>query len=208
MTEKQYLVSKGDGLWELEGDPNTFISRDDTFQTECDDPHPMRFSKQEIRDWHALSPFERDRRFSHEYNWAMRNDKRGYMCPGGELHYYSMWTVMINGDWTEDMGETFAQARAVLEDAIGKVTLKRQRKEPEPEVNPAHMHQYAVAALNTLAMTTEVRALLEDELQALNENIDRIVTLMATEDGPYVDRELLAQNRRRKREIEQLLGKD
>lgn len=184
MTSKQKLVSKGDGLYELEGDEqNTYIALDTTYETECDDPHPARVRAD------GLSEREREDLIRGGAKVTYRNGVEyvSYYCWGHETHYYSMWTVMVNGDWTDDVYETFAQARAVLEREIGPVVLARPRRTPPPVVlTDDEQHE---------------RTVLRDELRAIDEFLARTNELLKTDMGPFVDRDLVATNRRRKIEV-------
>ncbi len=134
------LISKGSGegavearLWELEGDPETFITRDDTYETWCDDvPHPMKLSKADWAEWRTMSDWDKTQlsRTNWERYSAHVNRKRGYLCPGNSEHSYSMWTVQVAGEWLHDGAfDKFAHAVAALEDALGeKVKLSIPRK--------------------------------------------------------------------------------
>lgn len=135
------LISKGDGYWVLEGTEGqpgqtdgTAIQRDDTFQTECDDPHPVRISRERRAEWQGMSDWDKQQlsRTNWAEYWALQNGKRGWYCEGGEEHFYTQWTVRIDGEWTEEVCDSFAEARQVLEGYIGKVKLSRPAKPKQP----------------------------------------------------------------------------
>jgi GNAT superfamily N-acetyltransferase len=126
------LISQGPGHYET-GDGRGFISLDETFETECDDPHPMKLSKVDRAEFAAMD--DHAKRMLSRSNYArydaLARGKKGYLCPGHSEHYYSQWTVRVDGEWTHDVYDSFSQARQVLEEELGyKLTLQRQRKPP------------------------------------------------------------------------------
>lgn len=137
---KTKLISKGDSRYEV--DEFTFIDLDETFTTDCDDPHPHKERVDRIRARYT-DPAAADRYIASLYNHKIitKHTSEGwvqyvtYLCPGGEQHNYSQWVVSVNGDWTEDVYDTFTQARGALEAIIGPTTLVRQKKQPkQPEI--------------------------------------------------------------------------
>ena len=177
------------------GDGRGHIELDDTFETECDDAHPVKFSQADREQYAKLSDFDKTR-LSRE-NWpkyvALRDRKKGYLCPGGEPHYYSQWTVQVDGDWTEDVYDTFAQAKAVLEDRLGhKLTIQRQRK-PKPE------------PVKLSPEDEEYKAILEDELAGLERGIASFDELLKGPDAPYADRAHYEGIKKRREEVRRLL---
>lgn len=94
------------------------IYLDETFQTECEEPHPVRVR---VDTTLLVIPAEAKRSYGRrgvEY--------ASWHCYGGEEHYYSQWTVQIDGDWTDDVYDTFAQARGVVEKIVGKTKLGKR----------------------------------------------------------------------------------
>lgn len=201
------LFSKGDQHYESE-DGRVVVTLDPTFETECDldTPHPMRMK---ATAFEAFAPHYRQ----HLASLGAQRKGNNYVwhCPGGESHWYSLWTVQIDGEWTDDSYDTFKEALGVVEAKVGeRVTVARRRKEKPVEdtfVQSIHegFQRFGDALEELDAAEAYERRVLADELRALDENIDRMVSTLATEDGPYVDLELLAQNRRRKAEVEKLL---
>jgi hypothetical protein len=119
------LISHGSGHYET-GDGRGLVVLDDTFQTECDEPHPVRMRRDSISrysDWYQRELLARNR--SRNPNWIT------FQCEGNEQHYYSQWAVQVDGEWTHDVYDSFAQARQVLEETLGyKLTLQRQQNNP------------------------------------------------------------------------------
>lgn len=60
------------------------IERDDDAETECDNPHPVRLG----RNPQHLRGECRERRDAIDYG------HKGYRCPGGEVHLYTLWFVV------------------------------------------------------------------------------------------------------------------
>ena len=60
------------------------IERDDEAETSCDAPHPMRLQRGE--DHYRGECSERQE--------AIEAGRRGYLCPGGQPHYYTLWHVI------------------------------------------------------------------------------------------------------------------
>jgi len=121
------LIAKEPGLWETE-DGRARIILDDTFESECDveHSHPVRMRRDQFDrypDW------MKDKTMGVLFGGREHGRYVSWLCPGGEIHNYSQWTVQVDGEWTEDVYDTFRQARAALEAIIGKVTLSRLRRE-------------------------------------------------------------------------------
>lgn len=148
------------GHWESD-DGRVLVSLDPDFLTECDGPHPVKHSAAE----------------------RARTGTSGHYCYGNEQHTYARWTARVDGDWTEDVYETFAGAREAVEEIVGPVKLVRAAAVAPAPVVPALSDEDA------------------DELRALDENIARMTAALDGEDGPFIDRDLLAQNRRRRAEL-------
>jgi hypothetical protein len=68
--------------------------------TECEEPHPMRLPRHpEQPQWNDWS----------ERADAIRAGKKGYLCPGGQEHWYPIW-VVVDTTSTKDydrQGEIF-----------------------------------------------------------------------------------------------------
>lgn len=206
------LISRGPGLYESE-DGRIEVSLDPTFTTECDEPHPVKMRLDTLRTAYANDAFGQRgfdafvlaQQHRHGGRLINRRTKAGWVtylswfCEGGETHTYSQWVSRIDGDWTEFVTDTFSAQIGDLEKLLGeRISVVRPRRQKAPE------SAQDAPGDDAREMTTE--DILRDELRALDENIDRMVSNMATELGPYVDRELLAQNRRRKAELEALLS--
>lgn len=137
------LINRGPGDWVLEGEPEdnpqTFMYLDPTFTTECDPehPHPMKLRTDSLSKWYTDGGADYIRRMKMSGAKLIQKHTKSegwveyltWVCPGGEEHHYSMWTVRVEGGWTEDVYETFDAARVALEEALGqKVTLSVSRK--------------------------------------------------------------------------------
>ena len=79
-------ISQGDKKWVTE-DGAFSIEWDDTFETECDDAHPVKLS-QRLRDEIRATPGL----FPYEAKMAVEEGRKGYLCPGCEVHHYGLWT--------------------------------------------------------------------------------------------------------------------
>lgn len=82
------------------------------YETECEDPHPVRMRRDSIASYSGW--FQRqllDRNVSRDSRYIT------YQCWGGETHFYSRWTVGIagSGDYAPGTGpdgfDTLADAR-------------------------------------------------------------------------------------------------
>ena len=195
------LVSKGaDPQWGTPvyetGDGRGRIVLDPTYETWCDDPHPMKFTREERDAWKALSSFEREQRrrnMPYEKYRALDYGKKGYLCPGGEEHHYSQWVPEIEGERLEDVHDTFGKAKAALEAALGhKLTLQRQRKpKPEPVVLSPEDEEF--------------KASLDDELAALDDSLASFRERLKGPDADFVDTEQLGRLERRREQVLALL---
>lgn len=61
------------------------IERDDENETECDNPHPVRLSRN-------AQPYNNDE--GSDRTLAIQAGHKGYLCPGSQLHFYSTWVVV------------------------------------------------------------------------------------------------------------------
>lgn len=134
------LISQGDqhyvtedGVYEIELDPN--------FDTWCDEPHPVRLSKQDKIEFAAMSDWDKQQlsRSNFAKYWALLNGGKGWYCEGDSEHTYSQWIVCeVGGSYVGIDGveayDTFGEAKARLEAHMGeKLTVSRPRK---PKVDP------------------------------------------------------------------------
>ena len=173
------------------GDGRGHIELDGTFETECDDAHPMKLSQVDREAFAKLSDFDKQR-LSRE-NWpkyvALRDRKKGYLCPGGEMHYYSQWTVQVDGEWTDDVYDTFSQAKAALEAGLGHPVTVQRRRKPPPEptaLSPEDEH---------------FKAVLEDELEGLDRGLASFEERLKGPDAQFVDQDHLDRLKRRREEV-------
>lgn len=126
MTDVLKLYSKGSGHYESE-DGRVVVTLDDTFETFCEGPHPVRYRLD------RLSEVEK-RELPLDAKRTTRRTKGGwveyvsYECLGDASHYYSMWTVSVDGEWTENVYETLGEALSVVEDATGTKVKRVRRK--------------------------------------------------------------------------------
>lgn len=152
------LHHRGDGIWETDEladgrHPIVFISRDDTFETECDNdhPHPVKIRVDTLTEAARNAERENARKIAYgDVKEIQRVTKHGwatyltYQCPGGELHYYSQWTVQIWGEWLGDDGvhDTLGSAIQAAQDALGGVKLIRT-VERKPKTTPVEQLVYS-----------------------------------------------------------------
>lgn len=61
------------------------VERDDENETECEAAHPVRLGRN-------ARPYNNDQ--GSERTRAIEAGRKGYLCPGGELHFYSTWVVV------------------------------------------------------------------------------------------------------------------
>lgn len=136
------LINTSRGSWKLEGEPDenprTFMYLDPTFTTECDEPHPVKMRVDTLGDWYTergIADYVKDILLSGGKKIQKHTKSEGWveyltwLCPGHEEHHYSQWTVMVESDWTENVYDTFGEARQALEEALGeKVKLSVPRK--------------------------------------------------------------------------------
>jgi hypothetical protein len=145
---KMRLLSEGDGHWKSE-DGRVAIHRDSTFETECElAPHPVRLGRAEYAWYRGLDAWDKEHRVEpYEKRMALREGKRGYLCPGGETHYYTMWTVEVDGEWTDTVHDSFAEARGAVEENLGVTTVlvpkRKPKSEPEEKWEPAPAGTFA-----------------------------------------------------------------
>lgn len=91
------------------------------YLTSCEAPHPVRLSEES----RARILENRHRRIiPWEATWAARNDKSGYLCPGGAEHEYARWVIwdFDTDDYVNcDVGgfDTLAEAARELASEIG-----------------------------------------------------------------------------------------
>jgi hypothetical protein len=147
------LIPLGPGQWQSD-DGRVEITLDHTFETECDEPHPVRYSMKTIETqfsgWFRESLLQRG---------TIRNGYLTYQCEGNESHWYAMWTVQVDGEWTPDVYEKFADARAAAEKIVGPMKLGRR---PLAEVDTAGESARVSDAMKStdqeVTMSTELHA--------------------------------------------------
>lgn len=116
------------------------ITLDDTFETECDEPHPVKIR---VDDPNASYMVSEARKSGATVHTKQGRTKAGWVnyytwqCPGSCPHFYSQWTVSIDGDWTDDVYDTFSEARGVVEAIVGKTVLVRRKPEPVVPASPS-----------------------------------------------------------------------
>ena len=72
------------GPWRIEADHEN--------ESECEEPHPVRVGRTS----------RHYRNECRERTDAIDEGKPGYLCPGGETHFYTTWVLMNGGeqgDW-------------------------------------------------------------------------------------------------------------
>lgn len=108
------LVSQGGGTWQSED--GAYGVQREAAPTFCEDEHPVRITRSLI-EWAKANP--NDARAA-DVLWALRCDKRGYVCPGNEEHTYDVWTSWAGGDgkWTDTIADSMEEALSVLREAI------------------------------------------------------------------------------------------
>lgn len=117
-------ASSGGGHYRTE-DGRYELTHGDNYTTECETPHPVRYSAEDIRQafdddyWRQCSA-AMGRYLVWEARAQVRLDvnagRHGYMCEG-ETHYYSMWELIdLQADTNEiiDRGETMRDILASL----------------------------------------------------------------------------------------------
>lgn len=162
------------GHWRSE-DGRVEITLDDTYETECDTPHPVRMK---------LSKLTAEQIKRLPFGHSIKRGCATWLCPGGEIHYYSMWTAQVDGEWTRESYDTFGAARGAVEEIVGPTTLKR-RKKAEPG---------------------EYELMLRDELGAIVALLDHAAVIARGPDAPFLDMALIDRNKIRRAELESRLG--
>lgn len=92
------------------------VQYDEGYMTECDGPHPVRYSPKVIA--HALSnKGGTDTEFSATMNmsWELRQQirydlsqgRKGYLCPGGKEHSYGMWELHTMDPANSDINSAY-----------------------------------------------------------------------------------------------------
>jgi len=139
MSKVTTLVSNGPGEYRST-DGRVEISLDPTFQTWCDNEHthPVRLRVDKMHYAYSDRGIEEmKRRGKITSKWSKSEGRYvqylTYQCEGGEEHFYSMWTVEVDGEWTDDVYETFAAARLAAEKVVGPMKVVRPRKPVEVE---------------------------------------------------------------------------
>lgn len=130
------------------------IYRDDEFETECDEPHPCRVTK------NMRETYGRIREDAHNRNEAPHITKqrmvaafgsaaydayqtgaRGWYCYGNESHWYSQWVAWAGErDWTAEWVDNFTEAVSDL-----KAHLEVHPEERAPEAQAATVRKIAAS---------------------------------------------------------------
>lgn len=92
-------------LWE--------IHRDDDNQTWCENPHPVRLGRNA----------QHHREECNERRWAIDTGAKGYLCPGGEIHFYTCWFLMRGEEQYDDFFMNYREAK------LCRDTLNAQERE-------------------------------------------------------------------------------
>ena len=196
------LISQGSGEY-LSEDGSVKVYRDDTCETTCDDPHPVRMRLNEFKRFYTPERAQEavDKKVANGATIKSRKTKAGWVeyiswyCDGGESHYYSQWTSSVDGEWTEFVTDTFGETIGSLESLLDeKITVVHPRKEKLAEEQAEYDAGF------------ELIATLKDELRGIEEALARYDELMASDDAPFVDQNLHAFHLRRKDELEALLA--
>lgn len=178
MTTKLECIASGH--WRSE-DGHVEITLDDSYETECEASHPVRMKLSK------LTP-EQIKRLP--FGHSIRGGYATWVCPGGEIHFYSMWTAQVDGEWTSESYNTFAEARGAVEEIVGPTKLGRRHAEPvaapEPELTP--------------------EAILQDELAGIEAFLASAAETLAGPMGEFLDMGLVERNERRKAELEARLS--
>jgi hypothetical protein len=111
-------VSKGDKTWVTEDGVYTVEYVDD-FETECDDEHPVK-----LTGWMRVSIARNPHHWPGDARWAVRDGKRGYKCPGGQIHHYGLWV----GGATEGEPQVIVRSESFKDAAMCVATYTRTGK--------------------------------------------------------------------------------
>lgn len=90
------FVHQDDGSW-LTEDGQFVVALEDGFMTDCEDEHPVRIT-QDMKD-RFNADLARIGDNATMSRWgitpylAIKQGKKGFMCPGGEDHTYSLWVA-------------------------------------------------------------------------------------------------------------------
>jgi hypothetical protein len=104
-------MSAPKGPWRIEADHEN--------ETECEGPHPVRLGRNAKHIRYEC----RERRN------AIDEDKKGYLCPGGETHFYTVW-VLVNGDEQGDWFDMYKLAVAARDRLNAEVSHMRDATNP------------------------------------------------------------------------------
>jgi hypothetical protein len=85
-------VSQGDRRW-LSEDGQWTVEYVDDFETECEHEHPVKITRQMREAFFAASEWDQDHRWDWKVAMAIREGRKGYMCYGGEVHFYGLWVA-------------------------------------------------------------------------------------------------------------------
>lgn len=130
------LISQGAGHY-ISENKRVEVILDSSFETECDEPHPVRMRTDQMSgysDWYREKLLRRGKislTHTKKRGWV---EYLSYYCEGNETHFYSMWVVVIDGERTDDVYDRFQEALGVIEKQTGEtVSISRPRKPKAPE---------------------------------------------------------------------------
>lgn len=140
------LISEGNQRYVSE-DGRVMVELDSTFETECDEPHPVRMRMDALRaaysrDEHGQRAFDK---FVHNTKVfggreITKLTKEGWVtyltwhCDGGEVHNYSMWTSQVDNEWTDIVTDKFNETVGELEKLLGEEIKVVHPRKPKAKV--------------------------------------------------------------------------
>lgn len=222
------LISQGNQHYVSE-DGRVEVILDPTFETECDEPHPVKMRLDALRAQYSsddygqrafdkfvenVTLFEGGRVFT-------KRTKEGYVeyiswhCPGGEVHHYSMWTSRVDGEWTDVVTYNFSETVGSLEKLLSekitvvnrkRVALKTQSGAEVHATLPEDVSERTLEAIAAVGDAAARRLELLAELEAIKGALIRYDELMASDDAEFVDQGLHEFHLKRKSELEAMLA--
>lgn len=109
LTRHGVTVVGGGGFY-VTPDGRFEVVKVDDFETECDEPHPVKLPREK---WHTAGDYDSRGR------WVEKL-KKGYHCEGGGTHFYVAWHIWdtVGGDYATGTGpgafDTFGDAMEEL----------------------------------------------------------------------------------------------
>lgn len=109
------LLRQEDGSYRTE-DGRYELREDYDFETECEEAHPVKLTAGLIKNIQ-----ERPHLYPHEADWAVQHRKKGYLCPGGCMHFYGGWVVwdLERNDWKSGPTPYPSLKEAVRQELVG-----------------------------------------------------------------------------------------